>query len=373
MLLLTGAAFMGRSIGLMSRFDRGFDTDPVTIGLRLRGEEYATPEARLAFMRRAGEELGAIAGVESSSLSDRLPGVTPPRARALEIDGRPSEPSSLPRVEPYLVGADFFASLAIPIRAGRSIGAADVDEAAPVAVVTSALAQRHWPDSTPVGTRVRLEGGDWLTIVGVSANVSRAWNEPRPAMAIYRPYTLAPPAAVQLTLAGAHAVALLPAARERIWRIDPGLPLTEARTIEEAIAEHSRLYWPIISMASGFAAAAFLLSVAGIYSVISYAAARRSWEMGVRMALGAGHRDVRRLFVKQALWLAGLGLVVGLPAAWMLTRALAAISRGQLTTGSSLSLLAPLSIAVLVSAALAAWLPARRAASGDPVDTLRTE
>ncbi|NKB86744.1 MAG: FtsX-like permease family protein [Acidobacteria bacterium] len=370
--LLAGAAYMSRSVGSLVAFQRGLDTETSLLAVRLRGEAFAEPEQRAAFARTTLEAITAMPGMTAVGLSSSTPGVLGSRPAEFEIDGR--EPAnSAPLAERHHVSAGYFDALGVRIIAGRAPHQAEVEDGAHVVVVSSALADRYWPNDDAIGGRLRFQDESWLTIVGVAADVSRAWNDSAPARAIYRPYTHSAPTSLVFAIATANPDAVLPAARARIWEAEPRLPIESHRTVADAIAERSMLYRPVMSMASMFATAAFLLALAGIYSVTSYAATQRTWEIGVRMALGANSADVVRLFVSQAVRLVLVGLALGLPAAWMLTRALAAFGRGMTTDVDATVVLAALSTAVVLAAALASYLPARGAGKTDPATTLRSE
>jgi ABC-type antimicrobial peptide transport system permease subunit len=263
----------------------------------------------------------------------------------------------------------------LPLHHGRPIEARDGADAQPVAVLSEEVARRYWPmrGEDPVGSRIRLNGpqSPWLTVVGVVGDV-RDWFAHAPIPRVYTSFSQDPARTAEILLrTHGDPLKTVPAARAAILKLERSQPVYEVKSVEQDLADQmSGVRISAASMAI-YAALALVLALSGTYAVIAYSAARRTQEMGVRLALGAAPEDVLKLVVGQAVKLALIGLAIGLPAAILLTHVMSSAILGVVAldwtvfTGFTLLLIA--------SAALAGYVPARRAAGVDPVTALRCE
>jgi putative ABC transport system permease protein len=378
--LLSGAVLMIRSFHARQAFDLGIRPDGVlSARLTLSGERYREPSARWSLLdelvRRAGTLPGAerAAVVSSLLVSDELGGGW--SSSSFEVDGQPVPEAKRSSTLVQAASADGFAVLGIEIRQGRGFQESEVAGAADVAVVSEALARRFWPASDALGGRLRLGDGDWLRVVGVAADL----REPssilglgdKPALQVYVPYTRRPSANVILLVRGGGEQALAGAVREEVRRLDPLLPLYEVRTLSEGRQRAdwvARLWGQMLAWAAGSGA---LLACAGVFGVVSRNVARRTHEIGVRMALGANRRSILGLVLGQGLRIALAGVLTGIAGALLVTRTLAALLHGVSPTDAVSLLASPFALLTVALAATA--LSARRATAVDPMIALRCE
>jgi len=379
-MLLSGAALMVRSFQERQRADLGFEVEGALVGrLSLSGERYREPEARTVFLEEGLRRIRALPGVEAAAavtslpLSDELGGgwSTVP----FEVEGRPVPPAKRPTAVYQGATAQGLEALGIAIVAGRALQESEVRDAAAVGVVSEGLARRHFPEGDALGRRLRVDGGAWLRVVGVAREVREPASilgvESKPSGQLYVPYTRDPARTVLIAVRGPRPEALAAPVREELRALDPSLPLYGVRTLAELRrrADWVALLWgQLLAWAAGAGA---LLAATGVYGVVSRGVARRTQEIGVRMALGAAPRAVLGLVLGQGLRMALLGGLLGLAGALLLTRSLASLLYG---VSSSDPLTLTGSVVLLIGVALlASWAPARRATRVDPLAALRNE
>jgi putative ABC transport system permease protein len=304
-----------------------------------------------------------------------FPTVTAQRGTRFAIDGRtltPNEDGAL-----FIAATpDYFRTLRTPLFRGRTFDRGDRAEAQPVVVINRTLADTLFSGQDPVGRRVRLinpeQSDEWRTIVGVVGDVHYRGLASEPAPTIYTPFAQTPFLWLYVmarTSGGPES--LMGTIRSIVPTVDPTLVAANLRTMDAVLA--SSIAEPRLNMLliSGFAALALLLAGVGIYGVVTYSVAQRTHEIGVRMALGAASDDVLRLVVSEGLLLAAFGVTLGLGGAAALTRFMAALlfgvtPRDPVTFGAS-------ALTLLMIAAIASWVPARRATRVDPMVALRAE
>ena len=302
----------------------------------------------------------------------------------LEIEGRapPSPGRTRHDVAEVSISREFFATCGIPIRGGRSFNAYDNETGAPVAIVNEALARAYFPNENPLGKHIRLfaaPGGakQWLTIVGVAANEKRttvyremAWVEPP---TFYRPWSQAPGNLNLLvsirTETGAAARAAI---RKQIASVNSSVRVEHVETVADLL-RHEYLAYPKFRAAllSSFAMLSLLLSIIGLYGVLSQLAVQRTQEIGIRMALGARPSDVRKALMQEGAFLAVEGVAAGVVLSLLLTRFLSSMLYGVRAL-DPLTLVTVCSV-LLLTALAATYIPARRASCLDPIRTLRYE
>ncbi|OGT99999.1 MAG: hypothetical protein A2085_06565 [Gemmatimonadetes bacterium GWC2_71_10] len=271
-----------------------------------------------------------------------------------------------------LVGAQYFEAMQIPILAGRSLQDGDERRLARNVVVNEAFAQKYWPGQDPLGRRVD-QGSGWMTVVGVVQTGKYSQISEDPVPLIFQPvgreramgdFTLH----VRTT---GDPLALTGALRRAFEQTSADLPFLDVRTMTESMQAAVFVQKIGAFMLAGFGAMALLLSALGVYGVMAYTVSQRTREIGVRVALGAGRRDVVGLVIGRAMRLAGLGLVLGLLAALGAGRLLASQLLG--VSGSDPLTFASIGVLLGAVALVASWLPARRAARVDPMMALRYE
>ena len=385
LVLLIGSGLMIRSFQALRNVKPGFERPEEVLTLRLSIPRSAAPEREDAARvhERIIERLAEIPGVTSVSAAasvgmDRWDG----------NDGIHVEEFPVPEgeVEPVRrlnwVAADYFATIRNPVLAGRSIDWDDIHQRRPVAVVTENFARLYWGEpSRALGKRISTgRAGPWREIVGVVGNVHVKGVREDPTFLVYWPMVVVEDDGDVFAWRGMrYAIrserrtpqSLMPEVRQAVWSINPVLPLASVQTLAEILARSmARTSFTLVMLAIA-AAVALLLGAVGIYGVISYIVGQRTREIGVRMALGARREDVSRLVLRRGGLVAAVGIAIGLAAAVGLTRLMSAMLFGV----SPLDPVTYAAVSVVLAgiALLATYIPARRAASVDPVEALRWE
>jgi putative ABC transport system permease protein len=262
----------------------------------------------------------------------------------------------------------------IPLLRGRAFQTFDGPESQPVAIVSANLAQRYWPDGDPIGKRIRL-GEDakepWRTIVGVIGDVRTSSFDP-PQITTYTPTAQSAGQSTSFILrTKGDPLSFAPAVRQQVATVDATLPVYDLRTEEQVIGDNiSGIQFSARAM-TAFGLLSLLLAGAGIYAVMSYSVAQRTHEIGVRMALGARTSDVMKMIVGYTLKLAGIGLALGLPLAFIMTRLLSGVMFGVIRGDALVFVAFPFVLGLV--ALIAGYVPARWATRVDPMIALRAE
>jgi len=374
--LLVAGGLMARGFLDLQRVEPGYHPDGVlTAVAALAPDRYEDPEKQRRFARRLLRKLGNLAEVETVAVASRLPVYDSP-TRPLSIEG--SAPLDAGGEKAWVmvetVSRAYFETLGIPVLEGRAWN--DDDEEPLRAVVNQKLARRFWPDGEAVGSRLKLaswnEDGLWIDVIGVVGDVRQSLDR-APASMVFLPLAYGPTRSLTVFLRapkGASA-ALSGQVRNAVRELDPEVPVERIKPLREVVDEsiwQPSIYAWLLAVFAGFA---LVLAVLGLYGVIAYAVSHRSREVGIRMALGARRRDVLLLFLRQAFVMVTLGIVLGLAVAVGLSGALASMLPGF--AAADVPLIVALVACFLAVAALATLVPAGRAASIDPADTLRAE
>jgi len=378
LMLLVGAGIMVKGFSSLVKTPRGFVSDQVlTMRLTLPESKYRTRHEIINFYAEALRGWGAIPQVQAVAVSTHLPyahrGWT---YRSLQIEGRPTPtPEQTVQVAIQAVSADYFRVLQIPVRQERVFTSREDGESLPVAVISERLARQHWPKEVAISKKIQLgatvEETPSITIIGMVGDVRRHWSDHN-FEALYLPYQHLGERSmsVALRLVG-NPKSVMPSLRAQLKLVDPEQPITQVKMLNEIIAESMaglRLPAGILAFLGVLAA---LLAGAGVYSVMGYAVIQRKKEIGIRMALGAQRGDVLRLIVGDAAKLSLVGLAIGLPGAFALSRVLGSLYAGAAPL-NMLSVLA-LAFASVGLVMLGSLSPAAKAAKIDPVITLQNE
>jgi len=392
LVLLTGTGLMLRAFWKVQEVDAGFSPKGVTTAfVDLPYTVYPLKAARQSWAALQ-ERLIATPGIESVSLSSALP----PLAEALgkgmpvRIDGfNPSAQGNILTIPmeqgPMLVvdritvvNPGYFDTLKIRLASGRFFDARDADQAPKVAIVNQSMARAFWGDKSALGRRIRPAiaefGEEWYTVVGVIADVKNNGIDQPTGTEFYLPFSQgyiwlnSVHIAVRSQIASS---AVVSSVRRAVHDIDPALPLTKVRTLDEVVAASQSRPRFLTLLLTLFAGVALTLAAVGIYGVISYSVAQRTREFGIRMALGAQHRAVLGQVLRRGLLLTVGGVVIGLIGAFALTRFLSGFLFGVAPTDPAT--FAGVSLLLGVIAILASYIPARRATRVDPLVTLRAE
>ena len=381
--LVVGAALMGRTLGALGRVPLGFAPDRVlTLRLTLPATRYPTPERVTDAYRRAIEEVRALPGVTAAGLVRALPLATTIGDWGVDVEGYEEPPGRNAKGDWQIVSDGAFEAMGVRMLAGRTFTAADAAGAQPVLVVNETMARAYWPEGRAIGGRVRV-GSDgarpWAVVVGIVADERHNGVTAAPKEKFYAPYGQWAAITAGSVVRSAFIVlrtaddprALAGPVREAVRRIDPNLPVASVRTMREVVAAAlatPRLTGVLLAM---FAATALVLAVIGLYGVLSFVVARRTHEIGIRLAIGAGRGQVLRKVLRQGLGLAVTGVACGVALAAAGTRYMASLLY-QVTPLDAVTFTA-VPVVLLAVAAAASLVPALRAIRVSPTVALRIE
>ncbi len=378
LILLIGAGLLMRTLISLLRTDAGFDShNLLTLEIWTTGTKYDSTPALASFYDELNRRIEAIPGVKSAAVVaaglplERGGNVNP----AVRIEGHVEYPS----VDYREVTPAFFSTLGVPLLAGRFFSPSDSPNSSKVTIVNAAFAKEYFPKQNPVGQHITLEKDD-LEVVGVAGDVRSILNEPAP------PTFFVPMAqtdfetdqvfqrwfpTVILVRTSVDPLSLSRQVVGAVSSANPDVPIGHIRTMEEVLAFTLAFQRFLMTLMIVFAGLALVLAAVGIYGVLSYWVRQRTNEIGIRMALGAARHDVLKMVVKQGAILGGIGIVVGLVLAFVLTRLMASLLYGVQPTDPLTFAIVSLVLAAV--ALLASYLPARRATKVDPMVALRYE
>ena len=376
--LLIGAGLLIRSFTRLQNVSPGFNPQGVlTFDLTMTGQRYDDKKAVLNTYRQLWDRLehspGAIAagGVTSMPLSEAF-AWTP-----ITVEGRmPLPGEKFLNADERLVGGHYFEAMEIPLRRGRFFSEQD-DMTKPIAVIVDEyMADQLWPGQDPIGKRihiVQLESKDpWQTVVGVVGRVKQDSLDSNPRIAFYLAHTQFPTRAMTVAFRGrTDPAAMLAASKKELRNLDPDLPMFSVRTMEQRVNESLAQRRFSMLLLGVFASVALALATIGIYGVMAYLVNQGTRELGIRIALGASPRNILTLVVRQGMVLAFAGVMLGLAAAFLLTRLIRSLLFGveafdPITFAGTSFLLAIVTL-------LACYIPAQRAARIDPLISLRCD
>jgi putative ABC transport system permease protein len=376
--LLIGGGVLLRSFARLSSAPLGFDRlHTLTAELFLPDGKYGEPGKTRAFFRDAVARVAGVPGVTAAA-GVLLRPLAGPDGFDYPLSPEGSDAGAQrahPLVNYEAVTPAYFEAAGIPILQGRALSEADDERAPRVVVVSAATARRFWPNASPIGKRLKWGAPDspapWVEVVGVVA--AARYRDPRvESLDVYVPYTQSPWKLNHLIVRAAGDPGDLAASvRRAVAEVDPEARAVQVATVDELAAVALRQPRFQVTLVGTFAALALLLGAVGIFGVVSFATARRTRELGVRMALGARASDVQLMVVGETLRTAGAGVVVGVLAAVGGARLLRSLIYGVSATDPATFVTVPL--IVVVVAVLAAAIPARRASRVDPVSVLRIE
>ena len=371
-MLLIGAGLTLRTVVNLQRVDPGFKTDSLlTMRIDLNFSKYKGDQV-IAFWERLEDRLRAVPGVTTVAGGGTFPlNDQGPFSGPLQIESRDLPPNApRPQVDFHLATPDYFATIGQPLLSGRTFTRSDRGKTDhPVVIINKTMARHYWPSEDPVGKRINGGGPTWFTIVGVVADTLQRLNEPAHDE-VYRPMLQSG----QLSTTWLVRTSIDPHTMERQVRdavraVDPEQPVDHFRTMAEvrsAWMESPKLTAMLLGL---FALLALVITAAGIAGVVAFSVNQRTQEFGIRMALGAQRASVLSMVLRQGVTLVLVGLVIGMAGALVLTRLLTTLLFGVEPT-DALTFLAVSMVLVAVAAA-ACLIPARRAASVDPMVALR--
>ena len=323
LVLLIGASLLLKSFVRLQQTETGMRAEHVlTMGIALPQAKYATQPATVAFYQQLLERVSALPGVEQAGVINLLPLQQTGTNGGFHLGGRPEPPlGQAPVAELRSTSPDYFRALGIPLVAGRFFNAQDQEHTARVVIINQTLARQYLADQDPIGQRIGAVGEDWMTIVGVVGDVKQSGLTQRTRPEIFYSFTQSPKSGMSLGVrAASDPAALMSAVRGAVRALDAALPVYNVKTMETVIADSVSGSRVNVLLLGVFAALALGLAVVGLYGVMSYTVTQSTREIGIRLALGAQAGDVLRLVVGQGMVLTAIGVVIGVVAAWVLTR-----------------------------------------------------
>jgi predicted permease len=333
----------------------------------------------VAFVNAELEKVRAIPGVVNAGAISRIPLTVTDQYTFYLLEGQTNEQAREQVALSRVVSRDYFATVGASLREGRFFDVSDRKSESPVAIVNESFANRHYPGRSAIGARFQFERqGDkayWYTIAGVVKEIRERGVAEDLHPAIYRVHEQADQSGAQpsgiVVRTSVDPVSIVGAVRQAIWSVDKNQPVARVQTINDIVARQLSVPSQNTTLLSAFALLALLLASLGLYGVLSYAVTQRVNEIGVRMALGATSKEILFSFVRHGLKLTLFGLAIGLVLAVIAARFMTTILYGF--RPDYLPTVAVVSLILLAVAALACFVPARRAASVDPLVVLRNE
>jgi putative ABC transport system permease protein len=368
--LLVGAGLLMRSFARLLDVNLGFQPEQTAIWTIEPGQQYRTNVQRVALYRDVVRRMEALPGVASAGVTDCLP-LGRNRTWYLGAKGVQYPVGQVPLAFPRLVDPGYISAMKIPLRAGRTFTDHDTADSEKVVVLNENAAKRLWPDRDAVG-QIAIAGSGEVRVVGVVANVRHSSLEETSGLEMYFPLTQIGSGSVELVVRTRRpAESIAPEIRAALRAAEPALPTAEFRTLNDVVDRAVSPRKFVMLLLGGFAGLALVLASLGIYGVVSYSVTQRTQEIGIRMALGAsaGHVQMRvlRETVVLALTGAAIGVVASVAAARLIESLLYGTQPGDIATFAG-----TLGMLTFV-AAVAGYLPARRASRIDPMSALRAE
>jgi predicted permease len=377
LVLLTGAGLLVRTFLRLTQVDLGIDpSNVVTVEIDLPQYKYQTSTQQTLFFRQLLQRVNSTPGVQSAGIEH--PGSTV----FFQPEGQPpAAPGQEPTAGFNVASPQDFKAMGIGLEAGREFSDADATGTTPVAMVSESVAKRYWPHENPLGKHLtiltRVYSGQnagvsqSLEIVGLAKD-RRGYDLWEPRADIYVPFEQHPVSSAYLDVrAVSDPMSLVPSIRNSVLALDNEQPLNDVRLLSDEVAQTYGTFLFPMTLVWIFAALALLLSAVGIFGVMSYTVSRRTQELAIRMALGADRPTVLRLVLREGLIVASIGVLVGLLAALGLSRVMANYVFGIRSTDPFT--FASAALLLMLVALAASYLPARRAASVDPMQALRSE
>ncbi len=372
LVLLIAAGLLLRSFNRLLHVDPGFEAhNLLTMNVSLSTTKYAKPDQQIAFFDDVLQRVSSQPGIRSAAISAALP-LSFKRITPVLPEGQPDVPlAQRPFVDIEAISPRWFETVRVPLRAGRTFTDADNATAPPVVVVNETFARQYWPGESAVGKKIVIgRRPEPALVVGVATDVKNQGLEKDSQAQLYLPFSQLPWSDMNLLVrTDVPAASATATVRAQIAAVDSNQPVNEIQTAEELIdASRAQPRFTML-LIGGFSGTALLLAILGVYGVLSYSIGQRRQEFGIRLALGAQRIDILRVVMRQGVLLALAGIVTGLGAALMMTRLLENVLYRTGSRDPVTFVFAP--VAFLLVAAIASYLPARRAMKVEPVETLR--
>ncbi len=376
--LLTGAGLLMQTLARLRGVDLGFRTDnSLVMTTVLSTAKYTKDTDRVAFARQVLDRIKALPGVVNAGYVSTLPLIIKGNTRGFVVEGHPLPlPGESLDANYREVSSEYLQTMGIPLRRGRFLEEQDRAESKAVAVINETMARKFWPNEDALSKRFKFTNDPtqtWREIVGIAGDIHQMGLEEPPRAELYMTLQQArmPDPNFLVVRTTGNPLNLAAAVRNEIRAVNPEQPISNIRTLEDIVEVEVSQRHLQMELLGGFSALALLLATIGIYGVLHYTVAQRTPEIGVRMALGARRQDVLRMVVLQGIRLATIGVIAGLAAALALTRVMSSLLFG--VSASDPATYAAVTAVLLVVAAVASYIPARRASRVDPMVALHYE
>lgn len=376
LLLLIVAALFIRSLQKAQQVDLGYDINNV-VTMRPNGGVLEKPDAalQLAFYKQALERVRAQPGVEAASFADFIPSGGGRRSSTIRVENYTPRTNENMDVMNGVVGTDYFKTMGMKLIAGREFTDQDKEGAIRAAVINQSFAQRYWPGQNALGKHITVVGSTrgQLEIVGIVKDATAYIYQEAASPFLYVPFQQNPaPGGMALHVrAKADPMSIVPPVRSAIDSLNMNVTLEEVRPLTDFMND-SLIMLRVVSTVTGlFGFLALVLAVVGVFSVINYSTTRRTREIGIRLALGAQRSDILAMIMKQALFIVGVGVVVGLVLSFASGRLIASLLFAD--SGAEISVYLGVALLLIAIAMLACFMPAYKATKVDPNDALRHE
>jgi putative ABC transport system permease protein len=378
LVLLVGAGLLVRSFqGLLSVNEHYTPETLLTMNLTLPDTQYAQPSQRLNFHEQVLHRLAAIPGLQTVALVSHVPyseggGIG---TDDFTIEGRPlTRRDQIRDAILETASPNYFSEMNVALRDGRFLSDVDGAESPRVAVISASLARKYFDGENPLGKRIKIgtEKGDapWMTVVGVVSDLHYSWIIKDDVPTIYRPHRQSPPVFTTLVLrTTGDPMKFVSSVRVQIAAVDPNLPMYNIKPMNKVITESIVGIAYVATMMAVLGVMAVVLASVGLFGVMSTSVSERTHEIGIRMSQGAQERDILSLVLRRGMLMTALGLAIGLPVALLLARTLSELLFNVQAADPIAFVALPLFLAAV--AALACYLPARKAAQLDPLGALR--
>src|SRR6185503_17183247 len=324
LVMLVSAGLLLRSFDKLLRVNVGFRPEQLlTLEYRLPRTKYKEPAAQWNFHHQLVEQLQQVPGVQSASLVRGLPFSGNGGTISIVLPDREPPPKGQePEVMFNTAMPNYFETIGIPLLQGRLFGNEDQAKTTPVVVINQTMARRFWPNQDPLGKQIKtVDDGTTVTVVGVVGDAKHYWLEEEQKPQMYDSYSQDPGLFATVVIrTNVEPLSLSEPVRQALWRVDADQPMWKIRTVEFLVKRSTADRRFLMALMGIFAVLALVLTIIGLYGVISYLVNQRTQEIGIRMALGAQMRDIMRMVLKQGMVLVLTGVALGLATAWLSTR-----------------------------------------------------
>lgn len=377
LILLIAAGLLVRSFMRLQQIDLNFNPDNVlTMHIDLPDARYPKDSMNYDFFKELLPRLSAQPNVQSVGLISNLPLSGAAMGTNFTIEGRPpASPAEMPAADYTIASPGYFTTLGIPILRGRNFTEQDTLQSPGVVLINERLANRYWPNEDPIGKMISVSVGQYRgqrQVIGIVANVRLTSLTQPPRAEMYVPYAQHPDGYLFLIArTNSDPLALAPVVRREVLAIDKDQPITKVRTMNQVVASSQERRTFNLLLLTLFAGLSLVLTIIGVYGVVSYSVSQRVHEIGVRTALGASPSHILRLVVKQGMLPALIGIALGLLGAYFATRVMSGLLYQVKPRDPVVFVFA--AVVLTLVALLATFIPARRATRIDPVGALRLE